>query len=362
MVLKQFSAMVKARTMEFVRDRATLMWGIFFPIILVVGFSFAFSGAPQPIFKLGISGNTSGLQLTELNQIQFVEYVSGATTSNGTTTNGAATSTSSSAAETAAGPSATDTALGKLRRHELDGYLDMAAGTYYLNAENPKSELLRRLFAADPLLSQFSEAAVNGQAIRYIDFLVPGVIGMNIMFSCLFGVGFVIVRYRKNGVLKRLKATPVSALNFVTAQTVSRLVIVMIMSAVIYIGTDLVFNFRMEGSYLNLLLITVLATMCMISLGLLMAARMKSEEAAGGLVNLIAFPMMILSGVFFSMEGAHEVVQGISQALPLTHFVSGAREIMLEGAGLGQILPHVALLGGLTIVFTGLAAALFKWE
>lgn len=354
--------MVKARTMEFVRDRATLMWGIFFPIILVVGFSFAFSGAPQPIFKLGISGNTSGLQLTELNQIQFVEYVSGATTSNGATTNGAATSTSSSAAETAAGPSATDTALGKLRRHELDGYLDMAAGTYYLNAENPKSELLRRLFAADPLLSQFSEAAVSGQAIRYIDFLVPGVIGMNIMFSCLFGVGFVIVRYRKNGVLKRLKATPVSALNFVTAQTVSRLVIVMIMSAVIYIGTDLVFNFRMEGSYLNLLLITVLATMCMISLGLLMAARMKSEEAAGGLVNLIAFPMMILSGVFFSMEGAHEVVQGISQALPLTHFVSGAREIMLEGAGLGQILPHVALLGGLTIVFTGLAAALFKWE
>jgi hypothetical protein len=124
---------------------------------------------------------------------------------------------------------------------------------------------------------------------------------MNMMFSCLFGVGFVLVRYRKNGVLKRMKATPVSPLNFVSAQAVSRLMIVLITSVVVFSGTNLFLRFVMKGSWLNLLLLTALSIMCMIALGLVFASRIKSEELASGLLNLVTFPMLILSGVFFSL-------------------------------------------------------------
>ena len=185
---------------------------------------------------------------------------------------------------------------------------------------------------------------------------------MNMMFSCLFGVGYVIVRYRKNGVLKRLKATPVSAFVFVSAQGASRLVIVLVTSVFVFAGTNAVFRFTMNGSYGTLLLLTVVAIICMIGIGLLLAGRLKNEELADGLINLVTFPMIILSGVFFSLEGSPEVLQRASLALPLTHYVSGARAVMLEGAGLGEVLPHTLALAVMAVVFWLCAAAIFRWE
>ncbi len=208
----------------------------------------------------------------------------------------------------------------------------------------------------------FTEKKVSGRPTRYVDWLVPGVIGMNMMFSSLFGVGYVIVRYRKNGVLKRLKATPVHALNFVSAQAASRLVIVLLTSVFVYAGTNLVLHFVMRGSYLNLLLLTTAGILCMISLGLVFASRMRSEELAGGVLNLVTFPMIALSGVFFSLEGSPPVLRKIATVFPLTHFTDAARKIMLDGAGLAQIAPNLLVLLGLTALFLAVSSILFKWE
>ncbi len=185
---------------------------------------------------------------------------------------------------------------------------------------------------------------------------------MNMMFSSLFGVGYVIVRYRKNGVLKRLKATPVHALNFVGAQAVSRLSIVLLTSIFVFAGTNLSLNFMMRGNYFDLLVLTTLGILCMISLGLVFASRMKSEEMAGGILNLVTFPMLALSGVFFSLEGSPPILRTLAMGLPLTHFTEASRKIMLDGAGLAQIAPHLLVLGGLTVAFLGLSSVLFKWE
>ena len=155
------------------------------------------------------------------------------------------------------------------------------------------------------------ESGVSGEPIRYVDWIMPGILGMNMMFSCLFGVGFILVRYRKNGVLKRMKATPISALTFLSAQAISRFIIVIIASAVVYFGTNLFFNFSMNGSWLNLLLVLSLGILCMISLGLIFSARIKNEELAGGLLQLVTWPMMMLSGIFFSIENAPPFVQSI---------------------------------------------------
>ncbi|MFB1000824.1 MAG: ABC transporter permease, partial [Colwellia sp.] len=149
--------------------------------------------------------------------------------------------------------------------------------------------------------------------------------------------GYVIVRYRKNSVLKRLKATPLSAFEFVSAHLVSRIFIVMFMSSVVYIGCNLFFDFYMLGSYFDLFMIAVLGAISLISLGLLVASRSKSEELIGGLLNLTSWPMMLLSGVWFSLEGAPNAVKVLADFLPLTHLVSGARKVITEGATLADI-------------------------
>jgi ABC-type multidrug transport system permease subunit len=348
MIFRQFAAMFKARTMEFVRDRGTFFWNLLMPVFLVFGLAFAFSGGGDKLFKIAVVGPVDpGVRLPGMEQVQAIPYAE--------------------AAE----------ALEKLERHQVDFVLDFDRREFAVNAESTKGRLVRELFlaqqaagsqtadspsAGNAVAAAFAERAVSGRATRYVDWLVPGVIGMNMMFSSLFGVGYVIVRYRKNGVLKRLKATPVHALNFVSAQAVSRLVIVLLTSIFVFAGTNFFLHFMMRGNYLDLLILTTLGILCMISLGLVFASRMKSEEMAGGILNVVTFPMLALSGVFFSLEGSPPILRTLAKGLPLTHFTDAARSIMLDGAGLVQIAPHLLVLGGLTVVFLTLSSVLFKWE
>ena len=352
MIARQFAAMFKARSMEFVRDRGTFLWNLFFPVFIVFGLAFAFSGGEDKVFKVGVVGTSDpSPRLLSLEQVQPIPYADA------------------------------EIALQKLERHQLDFVLDLVRHEYATNEESSKSRLARELFTAQqtaameaaavaearaasapPAGPAFTERVVSGRPTRYVDWLVPGVIGMNMMFSSLFGVGYVIVRYRKNGVLKRLKATPVHALNFVSAQAASRLVIVLLTSVFVFTGTNLVLRFVMRGSYLNLLLLTTTGILCMISLGLVFASRMRSEEMAGGVLNLVTFPMIALSGVFFSLEGSPPILRTIAAFFPLTHFTDAARKIMLDGAGLAQIAPNLAVLGGLTALFLVVSSMLFKWE
>ena len=331
--MKTYTALLWARTMEFIRDRGTFFWNLLFPIILVVGFSFAFSNNNDTLFKVGFFGTPEGSAgaILDLSAIDAVPYETDR-----------------------------EAAVEKLRRHQVDMLIDFGNGEYYLNGESSSSELLR-IIASDAL-PEFREQAVTGKPIRYVDWLVPGVIGMNMLFSCMFGVGFVIVRYRKNGVLKRMKATPVSPFTFITAQMGSRFMIVLITSILVFSGTNLFLRFVMNGSYLLLLLVTILAILCMISLGLIFAARLKSEELASGLMNLMTFPMIIFSGVFFSLEGTPKIMQSASRVFPLTHFIEAARAIMIDGATLGGIMPNILVLAGMTGAFLLIASMLFRWE
>jgi ABC-type multidrug transport system permease subunit len=185
---------------------------------------------------------------------------------------------------------------------------------------------------------------------------------MNVMFSSLWGVGWVIVRYRKNGVLRRLKATPLSPFEFLTAQVLSRLLVVMSASLVVYGGAALLLDFPMRGSYPALALVYAAGALCLISLGLIVSARLRTEELADGILNLISWPLLLLSGVWFSMEGTSKAAQFLSQLSPLTHLVEAARRIMIDGAGLMDVLPEILLLLGLAVAFLTLAARLFRWE
>jgi ABC-type multidrug transport system permease subunit len=252
-----------------------------------------------------------------------------------------------------------------VERHQIDLLLDpRAPPRYWINSDSAKGYLAEQLLRA-----AYAEATVpperrtvSGQALRYVDWVLPGVLGMNIMFSSLWGVGWVIVRYRKNGVLRRLKATPLNAFEFLTAQVLSRLAVVLTASLVVYIGADLLLDFVMRGSYLALLLVYVSGALCFISLGLMVAARLRTEELADGVLNLVSWPMLLLSGVWFSMEGTSPAARFVSELLPLTHLVEAARRVMVDGAGVTGVLPELTLLAGGGLILLAIAARLFRWE
>jgi ABC-type multidrug transport system permease subunit len=339
-MFRRILAVLAARNREFYRDRAGLGWNVFMPILMVLAFAFIFGEESTDQFAIGVLGQqgeqaTLTSPLLDLRHLRFVPFADEAE------------------------------ALAKVERHQIDLLLDLrGAPGYWINVNSAKGYLAERL-----LLGAYADSAalperrtVSGEALRYVDWVLPGVLGMNIMFSSLWGVGWVIVRYRKNGVLRRLKATPLSAFEFLAAQILSRLAVVLAASLVVYLGAGLLLDFVMRGSYLALVLVYVAGALCFISLGLVVACRLRTEELADGILNLVSWPMLLLSGVWFSMEGTSPAARFLSELLPLTHLVDAARRVMVDGAGVAAILPDVALLAGVSLIFLGVAARLFRWE
>lgn len=332
-MLTRMMAVFNARNKEFWRDRSSLSWNLAFPFLLVFGFYFIF-GQGMPMFKVGVISDQDAYitkpRFMSLNHIQFVPYDN------------------------------LDRAIDRVRRHQIDLLLDLDERRYWVNEESRNGYMAERLLAfEDP---DFERLRVQGEPIRYVDWVLPGIIGMNIMFSSLFGVGYAIVRYRKNGVLKRLKATPLSAFEFVSAQILSRLLMVLVIAAILFFGSHWALGTLMLGAYGPLALTILLGALAMISLGLAVASRTRSEELTGGLMNMATWPMMGLSEVWFSLEGAPESVHSISQWLPLTHLVSAAREITTEGATLIDVSDHLLALAGMSAAFLLIAAILFNWD
>jgi len=258
--------------------------------------------------------------------------------------------------------------LEKLKYHKIDMLLDVSESPYryWVSDTSPKGYVVQRMIAgslaANPLAVLRPQAAVETRQIRYIDWLFPGILGMNIMFSALYGVGFVVVRYRKNGVLKRLNATPLTALEYLSAQMLSRIFLLLFTLLILWVGCDLVFKFRMEGSYLDLAILFTLGCLSLTAMGLVVASRGESEEFTNGVLNFITWPMMFLSEVWFSIEGAPHWVKGVANLLPLTHLLSGVRKIMNDGAGLADVVPELTILTGMTLLFLVVGARLFSWN
>nr|MBL0711795.1 ABC transporter permease [Colwellia sp.] len=293
MNIKRFFAVFKARNIEFFRDKSSLSWNLIFPILLLVGFSFIFSGDGRSAYKVGLVDNSA-------------KMVTDATESMDSVINSTVNSTVIGTVNALTNTrfidyiyyENIDSAKAKLSRHTIDLVIDDQHLQYWVNEQSSKSYLAERVFSEQ--LNGYARLETSGKKIRYIDWVLTGILAMNIMFSCLYGVGYAIVRYRKNSVLKRLKATPLSAFEFVSAQLLSRLFIVMCMSVAVYSGCNVLFDFFMLGSYIDLFIVGLLGAFCLISLGLLVASRSKSEELIGGLLNLTSWPMMMLSGVWFS--------------------------------------------------------------
>lgn len=344
MSFKRFSALLLTRNKEFMRDRSSLAWNILMPVLIIAGFAFAFSGDIGEKFKVGvINQNIATAQTKPFLDLKYIDFYQVDNTKN-----------------------AVSHAINKVQRHQVDLLLDAEKQHYWINSESPGGYLVEKILlgfeSGHSEQESYQKQTVAGRPVRYIDWVIPGILSMNMMFSALFGVGFVIVRYRKNGMLKRLKATPITAFEYLSAQVASRILLIIVVTAFVFYGTHFFVDFVMNGSHLNLFLVFALGALSMISLGLIIAARITSEEMAGGLLNLFSWPMMFFSGVWFSLEGAAPVMQTIAEVFPLTHVTAAARAIMIDGAGLLEISYHLIILTLQSIVFLLFGSWFFKWE
>lgn len=333
---RRLLAIFYARNLEFLRDRGTVMWNFLLPFVLVVGMGLVFGGGARPLFEVGVLHRGTAIDL-KAHPFLATRYVKFFTVTD------------------------EEAAVRKVSRHQIDLLLDLrATPRYWVNSDSPQGYVAERLLRqSDPAIPR---QAVTGEAVRYIDWLLPGVIGMNMMLNCLFGVGYVVVRYRKSGFLRRLSATPLHAIEFIGAQVLSRLMLTLAVTVMIFSLASYFSGLHVRGSYLLLAMVAALGAISMISLSLFVVARFTSDELAAGVLNALTWPMMMLSGVFYSLESAPHWLQMMAKAFPLTQLLDAARSIIIDGAGLAQIATPVAYLALTSVVFLLLGAWTFKWR
>jgi ABC-type multidrug transport system permease subunit len=338
--------LTRVRYREFFREPEAVFWVFIFPVLLAAGLGIAFRNrAPDLISVAVVASDTAPARMVEALR----------------KTPGLEVSTSS---ESAAGEALRTGEISIVVLPFPDGSVE-----YRYDDTRPESRIAR-LVVDDVLqraagrqdLLPLSERLVHERGSRYIDFLVPGLLGMNLMGSGIWGVGFAIVDARKKRLLKRLIATPMSRPQYLASFVLSRLTLLVIEVGLLLGFGALVFGVPFRGSLLILAGVCVLSSLAFTSLGLLVSSRVQTMEGASGLMNLVMLPMWIFSGVFFSASRFPETIQPFIQALPLTAVVDALRANILRGAGwqaLGAELGIILAWMGVSFI---LALRLFRWR
>ena len=324
----------------FLREPEAIFWIFIFPILLAAGLGIAFRNRPPDVLQVG----ATTLQLTQaLNTDKLLT----------STTMDEATGTQA-------------LATGRIL---LLAVQRPDTTIYQYDSTNPDARTAKLL--ADRAIQTAAgrhdalptrEELVHETGSRYIDFVVPGLLGMNLMGSAMWGMGFAIVDARQKKLLKRLVASPMPRWQYLASFLLSRLVMLVIEVAAFLGFARLVFGVPFRGSILQLALLCTLTSLAFSALGLLTASRAKTIEAVSGLMNFVMFPMWIFSGVFFSSTRFPEVVQPLIRVLPLTAAIDAMRGNMLQGMNLQQLIAPVAILLAWLIIPFAVSLRIFRWR
>jgi ABC-2 type transport system permease protein len=217
-------------------------------------------------------------------------------------------------------------------------------------------------------ITQYKPAVtIEGKGVRslnlkYIDFLVPGIVAMMIMSNNLNGVAGQISSWRERGVLRRMQSTTLRASTFIAAQITARLLLNGVQALIVLLIGSLIFHTQVNGSWWLLILFVLLGTLAFMAIGFIIAGLAKTPESAGPIAGVISFPLMFLGGVFFPINSMPAAFQAVVKLLPISHLSTALRQVMNVGAGLAELWPQAALLGGWAIVAFIVASFTFRWD
>src|SRR3954462_4786906 len=335
------------RFREFIREPEAVFWTFIFPILLAAGLGIAFRQRGPDKIQVGVLGNTaSAATLAESLKKDSTLVVKTYDDSSG------ARALRTGKIALLVVPTAKPDSV----RYVYDRGRSDAANARVVVDRSVQMGAGR----VDPVRS--TDTYITEKGSRYIDFLVPGLLGMNLMGSSIWGLGFAIVTARSKKLLKRLMATPMSRVQYLLSFLASRLVF-LVLEVVTLLGFGhYAFGVPLRGSLTVLLIICLLGATSFGGLGLLTASRARTTEAVSGIMNFIMLPMWIFSGVFFSSSNFPNAVQPFIRILPLTAVNDALRANMLEGATFGAVSPQmlIILVWGLLSFFAALK--LFRWR
>jgi len=335
--------LILARVREFVREPEAVFWVVIFPIVLAFALGIAFrTKSDEPVYA-GVMAGRGGAEMV------------------------AALGTSHGIHARIVQPDQADRALrnGDVQVVILPG----PPPAYRFDPTRPESRLAR--LAVDGELQRlagradrFTAAEQPLQAVgaRYIDWLIPGLLGMNIMGTGLWGIGFAIVWARTKNLLKRLAATPMSRSHYLLGHILARMVFLGVEVGALLTFAWLVFSVSTRGSLLLLAAVAVLGALAFGGIGLLVASRARTIEAVSGWMNAVMLPMWVLSGVFFSSANFPAATQPLIHALPLTALNDAFRAVMLDGASVPAIAGELLTLAAWTVVSFTIALRVFRWK
>ena len=332
-----------ARCLEMFREPEAVFWVFVFPVLMSAVLALAFRSRPPEALPVAVvEGEHAAARAAALAASPGLEV-------------------------SRVSPSAGREAL--VRGRVVLTVSDESPPRYLYDPTQPESRMARLLVEdalqraggrADVFAAEDEHVEEPGS--RYVDFLVPGLLGMNLMGTGMFGLGFSLVVARNGNLLKRFVASPVRRSELLGAQLLSRLTLLVPEVALLLGFASLVLGVPLRGSPLLLAGITLLGAVAFAGVGLLTASRARTIEGVSGIMNLVMIPMWIGSGVFFSTERFPASMQPFIQALPLTALNDALRAVMLEGTGLAPLLPDLTLLAAWGIASFALALRLFRWQ
>jgi len=360
--MKAFNKLLAADFKQFFRDRTAVFFTFAFPILIMVIFGLVFSDEGDISYKIGlvnednsvIGDNISGV----LNEIPVFEITEGNL----------------------------DKKIKELEDGDISGVVVIPAGVsqsvaigqaadiiiYYDPSQTTSSQIIlsvldqtlneiNKQITQQPVLLELAQESILSHTLRSVDYLVPGIVAMSAMMLGLFG-SLGLVEWREKKILKRFGATPLHRSTMIYSQIAYRLILALIQTLILIGIAYFLFNVQVLGNWFLLFGLVILGTLVFISLGYLAVSRVKTVEGAMPIIQLIQFPMLFLSGIFFPLEFMPDFMRPIVEALPLTFLGDSLRQVMVDATPFHPLGLDIAVLGGWLVVCMVLSIRFFKWE
>ncbi|MDI7203003.1 ABC transporter permease [Leptospira santarosai] len=358
--MKQVFQLVNIQLKGFYREPGILFWAFVFPIAMAGVLGIAFKNRGSEEVKIAVLENS--YQLEELQKVL----------------NSARDQNKKSKKEISDSgelPSLKFLVLSKneairdLKRGKLNVIVERTQDRkirFFFDTDNPNGQRDYLLILAK-IRSSYADFELqvdrlDSKGMRYVDYLIPGMLAMGVMNSCLWGIGWNLIEMRMKKLLRRMSATPMSRLSFLLSFFFTRLIVTTIESAILLVFTLLTFENALEGSLGAITTIFISGNFAFSCIGIFVGSRAANSQVGNGLINAVTFPMMILSGIFFSYQNFPEVVLPIIKNLPLTLMADSLRTVFIEGADFSSVLPAVVSLFIYGIVFLFIGNKIFRWS
>jgi ABC-2 type transport system permease protein len=361
--MRPFIKLLFSDLKQFYRDRTALFFTFAFPLLFMLIFGLVFSGNNGVSYKIGLVDADQSPVSTQISTVLKQVSVFNVDEADNF-----------------------EQQLEKLKKGDIRSVVVIPAGTqaaiangeastitvYYDPSQSTSSSIIistlqqitgqiNQQLTNQPTLIQIKEQSIQTHELRNIDYLIPGILAMSILFLGLFG-SLTMVERREKKVLKRFGATPVGRSKLLASQVVYRLILAVVQSIIIIAVASLLFKVKVIGNWLELFVMVLLGTLAFISIGYFAVARAKTVEGAMPIIQLVQFPMLFLSGIFFPVEIMPTFMRPIVNAMPLTYLGDAFRQIMVQGTPLYPMWLDVAVLGAWLVICVALAIRLFQWE